>query len=1056
MVTGPYALGLAGRNTETRPQPGARRRALVACQPLRATLLASLAGTLTMATLFRATASPRVYGLPPGVDFPAALLTGLRERLRGQPPEALARVHLVVNSQRMRRRLQQLLRSATPCLLPSIHLLTSYHGNAPQALMLPPPIPPLRRQLQLGRLIGKLLDQQPDLAPRACRYHLARSLAHLMDELQGEGVDPQVIRDLDMGELSGHWQRSQAFLSLVQTYLQTIGGLNGQARQRQVVERLIVHWQDHPPNHPVIVAGSTGSRGSTQLLMQAVARLGQGAVVLPGFDFDLPAPVWSQLDQSQSSPPYPPEDHPQQRFVHLLRSLQMAPHGVRPWTETQPAAPARNRLVSLALRPAPVTDAWLAEGPSLGHLGTATAELTLLEAPGLRQEALTIALRLRQALEDGQKAALMTPDRRLARHVSAALDRWEIIPDDGAGQPLQLSPPGRFLRQVAQHMTRPLTVGSLLSLLQHPLCHSGSARPTHLRHSRALELWLRKENHSFPKATVLQAFTRRSHGPTRKPSNGPTETAWIHWLNACLAEPPPGEQPLRSWVRRLQDVALRLVAGCEAKGADRGNSPLWRQEAGRAARKVVNGLAQEAAEGGAMDALAFAELLQSLLSAEAVRTPEPGTARVFIWSPWEARSHDAQLLILGGLNEGCWPEAMAPDPWLNRPMRRQAGLSLPEQQLGLAAHDLQQAMAAPQVWLSRSTRCDDGETVPCRWLNRLTNLLRGLPQQDGARCLEAMAQRGQQWLAWAKALDTPTPGLPPAVRPCPSPPLAARPKRLSVTEIRTLVKDPYSIYARHVLRLIPLNPLEQSADALLRGVTTHRVMEHFLRAIQGDPAALAPNRRPRTRGKFLQIAEDTLKETVPWPAVQRLWLARLERLADWFLNTEVERRREGQPFAFEVTGETSLDLQSDDGQPFPFVLSARADRIDKTRHGGWLIYDYKTGAIPSKKEQEIADKQLLLEVAMVERGAFPTLPPGPARAWFIGLGSNPGQQPAASQESSGEAWNRLHVLLGSYLNPRTGYQSRRLLRTEPPGPYDHLARFGEWDSARRPTSQEVA
>ena len=820
-----------------------------------------------------------------------------------------------------------------------------------------------------------------------------------MDELQDEGVDLQVLQGLDVGELSGHWQRSRTFLRLVQQYLQTIGGLDTRARQRRVIEELVSHWRHHPPRHPVIVAGSTGSRGGTRLLMEAVARLSQGALVLPGFDFDLPPAVWSRLEQSPSSPTHPLEDHPQQRFCQLLQALRMAPQAVEPWTEARPVAPARNRLVSLALRPAPVTDAWLDEGPSLGHLGTATEGLTLLEAPGLRQEALAIALRLRQALEDGHKAALMTPDRRLARHVGAALDRWKIVADDSAGSPLQLSPPGRFLRQVAQLMTRPLTTSGLLSLLQHPLCHSGAARTTHLRHCRALELWLRKKNHSFPTATVLQAFSRRQQqqAPTTSaaPSEAPTETGWIHWLNACLWEPLQGEQPLSEWVRRLQELSLQLVAGYEtrgaggARGADHAHSPLWQQEAGRTARKVVAALAQEAPEAGTMDALAFEELLQNLLSAEAVRNPDPETGKVVIWSPWEARSHDAQLLILGGLNEGCWPEATAPDPWLNRPMRRQAGLPLPEHLLGLAAHDLQQAVAAPQVWLSRSTRSSDGETVPCRWLNRLTNLLNGLPEQGGRQCLVAMAQRGQQWLVWAKALETPTPGLAAAVRPCPAPPVTARPQRLSVTEIRTLVKDPYSVYAKRVLRLAPLNPLEQGADTLLRGVAIHRVMENFLRTIQGDATALDPQRRPRTRGQFLQIAEDTLQATVSWPAVQRLWLARLDRLADWFLNTEVERQRQGRPFAFEVKGETPLDLRLSDGQSFQFVLSATADRIDQTPDG-WLVYDYKTGTVPSAREQEKADKQLLLEMVMVEQGAFDGVGPGPARGGvFIGLGNNP-------------------------------------------------------------------
>lgn len=1016
---------------------------------------------LAVLSLFGPKTSPRVYGVPPGVDFPAALLTGLGERLHGQPPEAMARIHLVVNSKRMRRRLEQLLHSNAPCLLPSIDLVTTYHGNAPQALMLPPPIPLLRRQLQLGQLVGKLLDRQPDLAPRTCRYHLAKSLAHLMDELQGEGVDPQVVRDLDMGELSGHWQRSQAFLSLVQTYLQTIGGLDGQAHQRQVVERLTAHWQRHPPDHPVIVApeprqrGSTGSRSSTQLLIQAVNRLNQGAVVLPGFDFDLPAAVWSRLDQPRSAETCPLEDHPQQRFRDLLQNLGMDPQAVQPWTEVQPAAPARNRLVSLALRPAPVTDTWLEEGPELGHLGTATEGLTLLEVPELRLEALTIALRLRQALEDGQKAALMTPDRRLARHVSAALDRWDIAADDSAGLPLHLSPPGRFLRQVAQLTTQPLTTGRLLSLLQHPLCHAGSARPTHLRHGRTLELWLRKENCPFPDQEALQRFARRRRQQHPKTPRTPTEDVWIHWLGDCLPAPLEGEHPLRDRVQQLKDVALRLVAGCEDHGADRPDSPLWSQDAGQKAQGVVTALAREAAAGGSMDALAFESLLQSLLSAEAVRNPETDKARVFIRSPWEAHSHDAQLLILGGLNEGCWPEAMAPDPWLNRPMRRQAGLPLPERRLGLEAHDLQQAVAAPQVWLSRSTRSNDGETVPCRWLNRLTNLLRGLPEQGGRQCLEEMIQRGRKWLDWAKALDAPTPGLAPAARPCPSPPVPTRPGKLSVTEIRTLVKDPYSIYARHVLRLVPLNPLEHGPDARLRGVVVHKVMERFLRTVQEDPTALTPHQRLRTREKFLQLAEDTLRTTVPWPALQRLWLARLDRLADWFLNTETQRQRQGRPFAFEVRGELSLNPQRHDGETSPFRLTARADRIDQTPDGGWLVYDYKTGVIPGASEQEKADKQLLLEMLMVEKGAFEGISPGPARGVFIGVGGNPDQRPAIP-ESGEQTLEKLHALLCAYLDPRKGYLSRRLLRGETSGPYDHLARFGEWDSATPPTRQEVS
>ena len=120
------------------------------------------------------------------------------------------------------------------------------------------------------------------------------------------------------------------------------------------------------------------------------------------------------------------------------------------WHPAPPPAPERNALVSLALRPAPVTDQWRSEGAALaGTLAAACAGLAWVEAPDPRGEALAIALALREAAETGERAALVTPDRTLARRVTAELDRWGLIPDDSAGRPLALTPPGVLLRRLA-------------------------------------------------------------------------------------------------------------------------------------------------------------------------------------------------------------------------------------------------------------------------------------------------------------------------------------------------------------------------------------------------------------------------------------------------------------------------------------------------------------------------------------------------------------------------------------------------------------------------------
>lgn len=975
-------------------------------------------------------ADSRLFALPPGVDFPQALVAGLQERMQGQPPEAMARVTLYLNTTRMRRRVVQIFGQSGPGLLPRIRLLSDLAADMvlPD---LPAPVPTLRRKLQLTVLIGRLLDSLPDLAPRSALADLADSLTALMSEMQGEGVGPEDVAALDVSDHSEHWARTRAFLTIISPYFADNTEPDSEGRQRRLALMLSDLWAKSPPTDPVIVAGSTGSRGTTALFMQAVARLPQGAIVLPGYDFDMPDPVWSGLSDALTS-----EDHPQFRFHRLMELTSTSPRDVKLWHKTPPPSAARNSVVSLALRPAPVTDQWLIEGPDLPELTTALQDVTLMESANPRQEALGIALIMREATERGTPVALISPDRVLTRQVAAALDRWGIKPDDSAGIPLNQTAPGRFLRHLVRLTGQRLTSDALLTVLKHPLTASAMDRGQHLLLARDLELKLRREGPAFPVGDDLLHWAAAQRNPHA--------LGWATALAGALdGLDQIGTLPLAQHVLHLRRLAERLSRG----PAPEGTGELWNEAPGEAALAFLTDLETEASHGGDLSPGEFRDLFDGLISGQEVRAPMIAHPGVMIWGTLEARVQGADLVILAGLNDGIWPALPAPDPWLNRKMRLDAGLLLPERRIGLSAHDFQQAVAAPKVVLSRALRNADAETVPSRWINRLTNLLEGLPMRGGPEALRQMRARGESWLTLAHAMDrplaNPDPGLLPAKRPAPRPPVAARPDSLSLTRIETLIRDPYTIYADKVLKLQTLDPIRQSPDARDRGTVVHSILERFVRE---RPAT---EDRQEARSRLMALTREVLEALVPWPAARALWEARMERAADHFLNIDAA---EGGTSVL-VEGKGTLVLQG-----LNFTLFGTPDRIDMLPSGRLHLIDYKTGSPPSEKEQKSFAKQLHLAALLAEEGGFKGLGPAEvAKITYVGLGSaGKVTEDEITPEKLESVRDGLYHLIGAYARRGQGYAARRAVFSERfPGDYDHLARFGEWEMTDTPVPQDV-
>ncbi len=974
-------------------------------------------------------ASPRVYSIASGAHFLDTLATHLIRVADGNPM-GLAEMRVLLPTRRAGRALAEaFLRQSEgrAMILPRVipigdvdeeELAITEAGLADAGGLdtdLPPTIPGLRRLALLARTIMAMPTHrfQPEQA-----IGLALELAKLLDRLVTEDRDPQSLRTLVKEDYAAHWHDVLQFLEILIDHWPRIlaaeGSVDPAQRRNALLRQQAALWRRQRPSSPVIAAGSTGSIPATAELLSVVADLPCGAVVLPGLDQAMDEESWSALSPS----------HAQYGMRQLLMRLGVERQHVQDLTPETSSTSARAAFLSAALRPA--------EAPALPPLQSNDVEKALrtvrrVDCPGPREEANVIALIMRRTLETpAATCALITPDRALARRVAAALQRWHIDIDDSAGLPLAGTPPGSFLRLIADATTQNFAPVPLLALLKHPLAAGGMETADFRSLVRRLDKHVLRGPRPGPGLDGLsEAVAGNGVHKQLEPLLGILKDAIGPFAGLLRSDSAAAQDLLSSHV----DAAQRLAATAETSGADR----LWAGDAGDAAATLINEMDDAFAALDVLPTGAYAGVFERMMAGRVVRPRFGAHPRLFIWGLLEARLQHADVVVLGGLNEGTWPPAPETNPWMSRPMMQRIGLEMPERRTGLTAHDFQQAFSAPQVYLTRADRVAGTPTVPSRWLMRIDNLLKR------AACPDALADRENDWLAWSDALDGTLHR--PQPEPRPTPPLAARPNRLSATQIETLIRDPYAVYARHILKLPVLEPLDAEPSAADRGIIIHQALDDF---IQMHPDQLPDDALAR----LLDVGRRAFAGHLARPGVRAFWWPRFERIADWFVAWQRDRQEAGwQVVLSERFG--ALRIDAVDGG---FEIFAKPDRIDFRPDLGLAILDYKTGQPPSAKQVASGlSPQLPLEAAIAAAGGFENVPQD-RMAQLIYVHLSGGRQAGSAlplkldvSEVVEHTLSGVRRLIVKFADPATPYLSRPRPQFENRfGDYDHLARVGAW------------
>ncbi|KQY97911.1 double-strand break repair protein AddB [Pseudolabrys sp. Root1462] len=935
---------------------------------------------------------------------------------------------------------------------------------AEAALALPPAIAPLERRLLLAELIlqwantpevrgaagSPLIANTPPAA-----LGLADDLARLMDDMTTRQVAWSELDGLVPDDLDHYWQLSLRFLKIAREAWPALraerGAIEATERRDQLIEAEARRLAGS--DAPVIAAGSTGSMPATAKLLATIAKLPHGAVVLPGLDLDLDAASWDQIsgrDDDKTHDGTPAAGHAQFAMQALLKTIGITRDEIE--TLSPPAPFGREALVSEALRPAATTERWQAHR-DMPDFAAATdralAAVTAIESANAEEEALSIAVTLREALDTpGKTAALVTPDRALARRVRAALDRWHVAVDDSGGDSLADTSAGVFARlagDVALNGCEPVT---LLALLKHPLLRLGATDGGLRNAVAALERALLRGPRPRPGSDGLRQAIM--HFRANRDEMHRSDPRWlitpeeidaaaglIEGLGEALA---PLEQ-LKGADHRLAALTSchKNVVAALSRNSD--EVAAFDNNDGEAlSRAYVEIIESPTANGLAISRGDYLELFHTAIADRVVRRPEIRDVRVHIYGPLEARLQNFDLVVLGGLNETTWPPETRSDPWLSRPMRRKLGLDAPERRIGLSAHDFAQMMGAREVVLSRAAKVAGAPTVSSRFVQRIAALA-------GAARWQEVTRRGERILAFARALDQPA-EVKAIERPAPKPPIEARPSRLSVTAIEDWLRDPYTVYAKHILRLQPLDPVDTPPGARDRGTVIHGAIGDFTVKF-ADSLPLEP------LGELLKLGEARFAALSDFPEARAFWWPRFKRIAQWFVQWERNRRATVQTLHAEIKGEFKFPI----GQR-EFTLSAIADRIEWRRDGSYAIVDYKTGQARTEKQVRTGlAPQLTLEGAILRKGGFKPLRPGSvAEVAYVTLrgGYQPGKdetidfKDGTPDTQADHALTRLIELANTFEDAGVPYLSLvHPMWSNHYGDYDHLARVKEWSLGGR-------
>lgn len=853
---------------------------------------------------------------------------------------------LMPNSRSARHLEEYLIQHAKGMLLPRIRIISELNikdllllGNGCDLDSLPKAINTQKQLFLLVRLIlqwQQLKNQETDansihITPVSATK-LAKELNHLIRLFDRESIDLATLHDLDTTNLAQHWQDNYDFLKIISEYLPAIlsedGHTTTEAYKNNIIQNLVKCWEKNPPLYHITAVLTSGHTAATRKLLKTITQLPDGNVITPNINPHLTQRIWNDID----------ETHPLFHIKSFTDYIEV--NDIETLISQLPPSETTNNTVNTLMHhvmlPTNLTDQWHIDATKERY---DVSHFQYIECDNLNEEARIISTMVRYYLDINpkQNIAIVTNNFDLITLTERILKKWNIEGDNSIGIPIGKTAIGSYMKLILELIPRNISPVSFLALLKHPLTACELSNIECNRLARIIEIQFLRRKHATPiTLESMQHFFQKDNDANE---------ALLHLLGNIKQALQPLKHILRNDSIPFKEILEQHVIIAEKLAkTENVNQSLWKTAEGEEYAKELRSLLQSADSLEHIEPFSYAEMYHSIFADKIVRKKFHTTPNLLILSPSEARLIRNDIVIIADANDGSWPPREQYSPWLSTNVQKTLNLHSPERAVGEYASIFSELCFSQQVIITRSNMINRTPTIESHWLQRLKAVLR-------CSSLETIMKPHYPWHYWNQQLGNANTNLE-IKAPTPYPPLSSRPDALSATDIDLLIKNPYAIYAKKILKLRKLRPIAEPLNASDFGNALHDILYHFCTNNRNDS----------------KIIDDTIHLILePYEKnqnVQAIWQPKLQSIMQWFYNEHNAALSECDRIIYEKTGSISYGNVR---------IHAKADRIEQTSNGCNII-DYKTGNPPSaKKALSGISPQMLTEALIVSENGFPDL-----------------------------------------------------------------------------------